>query len=146
VTSDREPSGSQAQGASRGPQSSSRAQSAPEGARSSSRAHSAPEGARSSAQEPEGAGFDKAPSVRVVKHSIVIAGHRTSVSLEDAFWRALKEIAAKDGVSLAALVAKVDAGRAEANLSSALRVFVLERAVATAKEKQEAPYAAALDG
>ncbi len=65
--------------------------------------------------------------VRVVKHSIVIAGHRTSVSLEDAFWRALKDIAAQDGVSLAALVARVDAGRGEANLSSALRVFVLER-------------------
>lgn len=69
-----------------------------------------------------------APSVRVVKHSIVIAGHRTSVSLEDAFWRALKEIAAREGVSLAALVARVDAGRGEANLSSALRVFALERA------------------
>ncbi|WP_442755988.1 ribbon-helix-helix domain-containing protein [Methylocystis sp. JAN1] len=69
-----------------------------------------------------------ARSVRVVKHSIVIAGHRTSVSLEEPFWRALKEIAAVDGVSLAALVARVDAGRGEANLSSALRVFVLERA------------------
>jgi len=75
-----------------------------------------------------------APSVRVIKHSIVIAGHRTSVSLEDAFWRALKEIAARDGVSLAALVAQVDAGRGEANLSSALRVFALERATA-AREK-----------
>lgn len=65
----------------------------------------------------------------MLKHSVVIAGHRTSVSLEDAFWRALKDIAAKDGVSLAALVARVDAGRGEANLSSALRVFVLERAM-----------------
>lgn len=64
---------------------------------------------------------------RVVKHSIVIAGHRTSISLEDAFWRALKDIAAQEGVSLAALVSRVDAGRGEANLSSALRVFVLEK-------------------
>lgn len=75
--------------------------------------------------QPEG----RKSGVRVVKHSIVIAGHRTSVSLEDAFWRALKDIAAKDGVSLAGLVARVDAERGEANLSSALRVFVLERAM-----------------
>lgn len=70
---------------------------------------------------------------RVVKHSVVIAGHRTSISLEDAFWRALKDIAAQDSVSLAALVARVDAGRGEANLSSALRVFVLERAMSAAR-------------
>lgn len=67
---------------------------------------------------------------RVVKHSVVIAGHRTSISLENAFWRALKDIAAADGVSLAALVARVDAGRGTANLSSALRVHVLARALA----------------
>ena len=77
-----------------------------------------------------GRGTDSAS--RVVKHSIVIAGHRTSVSLEDAFWRALKDIAAMDGLSLAALVARVDAGRGGANLSSALRVFALERALAGA--------------
>lgn len=77
--------------------------------------------------------IDSAPSVRVVKRSIVIAGHRTSVSLEDAFWRALKEIAAQEGASLAALVAQVDAGRGAANLSSALRVFALERAVEIAQ-------------
>ena len=70
-----------------------------------------------------------ANSRRVVKHSVVIAGHRTSVSLEDAFWRALKDIATQEGISLAALIARVDAGRGEANLSSALRVFVLERAL-----------------
>ncbi len=68
-------------------------------------------------------------SGRVIKRSIAIAGHRTSVSLEEAFWRVLKEIAAIDGVSLAALVAQIDAGRGEANLSSALRVFALERAM-----------------
>jgi predicted DNA-binding ribbon-helix-helix protein len=65
----------------------------------------------------------------VEKHSIVIAGHRTSVSLEAAFWEALKRIATEDGCSLAALVARVDAGRGSANLSSALRVFALERAM-----------------
>jgi predicted DNA-binding ribbon-helix-helix protein len=71
-----------------------------------------------------------APSARVAKHSIVIAGHRTSVSLERAFWEALKAIALEEGCSLAALVARVDAARGEANLSSALRVFALERALA----------------
>jgi len=77
----------------------------------------------------EAEGPQDASSRLVVKHSVVIAGHRTSVSLEDAFWRALKDIAAQDGVSLAGLIACVDAGRGEANLSSALRVFVLERAL-----------------
>ncbi len=61
----------------------------------------------------------------VKKRSLVIAGHRTSVSLEEAFWEALKEIAAREGVSLATLAARVDAERGSANLSSALRVFVL---------------------
>jgi len=63
----------------------------------------------------------------VKKHSLVIAGHRTSVSLETAFWDALKRIAATEGCSLAALVARVDAERGAANLSSALRVYALER-------------------
>jgi predicted DNA-binding ribbon-helix-helix protein len=62
----------------------------------------------------------------VVKRSLVIAGHSTSVSLEDAFWRRLKAIAAERGLSVNALAARVDAARGEANLSSALRVFVLE--------------------
>ena len=68
-----------------------------------------------------------AATARVVKRSIVIAGHRTSVSLEDAFWRRLKDIAAEQGLSLARLVAQIDATRGEANLSSALRVFALEQ-------------------
>lgn len=71
-------------------------------------------------------------NVTVVKRSIVIAGHRTSVSLEEAFWRGLKDVAAAEGLSLAALVGRVDAGRGAANLSSALRVFVLERTLARA--------------
>jgi predicted DNA-binding ribbon-helix-helix protein len=62
-----------------------------------------------------------------VKRSLTIAGHRTSLSLETAFWRALEALAARRGVSLSALVAEVDAARGEANLSSALRVFALER-------------------
>ena len=66
-------------------------------------------------------------STRIAKHSLVIAGHRTSISLEDAFWKGLKTIAAADQRSLASLVAQIDATRGEANLSSAIRVFVLER-------------------
>jgi len=61
----------------------------------------------------------------VLKRSVAIAGHRTSVSLEAPFWDALKDIAAARGVSVQALVGEIDAGRAGANLSSAIRVFVL---------------------
>jgi predicted DNA-binding ribbon-helix-helix protein len=67
-------------------------------------------------------------SAGVKKRSLVIAGHKTSVSLEAAFWEALKAIAKEESLSLASLVARVDAGRGNANLSSALRVFALERA------------------
>jgi predicted DNA-binding ribbon-helix-helix protein len=63
---------------------------------------------------------------RVVKRSLVIAGHRTSISLEDAFWRRLRHIAAERGLSLNRLAAMIDASRGSANLSSAIRVFVLE--------------------
>ena len=63
---------------------------------------------------------------RVVKHSLVIAGHRTSISIEDAFWRRLRCVATERGLSVNALAALVDASRGDANLSSALRVFVLE--------------------
>ncbi len=59
------------------------------------------------------------------KRSVVIAGHRTSVSLEDAFWRSLREIAAQRGVSVNALVAEIDGART-GNLSSAIRVHVLD--------------------
>ena len=61
----------------------------------------------------------------LVKHSVRIAGHATSVSLEAAFWTALIEIAARRGVSVNALLATIDAGRG-GNLSSAIRLFVLE--------------------
>lgn len=60
------------------------------------------------------------------KHSVRLAGHRTSVSLEDAFWAELKCFAALDGCSLNELIAEVDRARS-GNLSGALRVYVLER-------------------
>ena len=68
----------------------------------------------------------EAQELRIVKHSLMIAGHRTSITLEDAFWLRLRAIAVRRGLSLAALAAQIDAGRGAANLSSAIRVFVLE--------------------
>jgi predicted DNA-binding ribbon-helix-helix protein len=65
-------------------------------------------------------------NTRVIKRSLVIAGHRTSVSLEDAFWGRLRALAAERGLSLNGLAAMIDASRDGANLSSAIRVFVLE--------------------
>ena len=62
---------------------------------------------------------------RVLKRSIVIAGHKTSVSIEDEFWDSLKEIARERGMTLAELVAAIDGDRQHANLSSAIRLFVL---------------------
>ena len=62
----------------------------------------------------------------VVKRSIVIAGHKTSVSLEDAFWKCLKEIAGHRDVTLSDLVASIDSERRHGNLSSAIRLFVLD--------------------
>lgn len=63
---------------------------------------------------------------QVVKRSIVIAGHKTSVSLEDAFWDVLKEVATRRRTTLSDLVAEIDARRDHGNLSSAIRLFVLE--------------------
>ena len=62
----------------------------------------------------------------VVKRSIVIAGHKTSVSLEDAFWKGLKEIAHSRDMTLSDLVASIDTDRRHGNLSSAIRLFVLD--------------------
>ena len=61
----------------------------------------------------------------ISKRSIVIANHKTSVSLEDKFWDSLKEIAAEQDMTLAELVAAIDADREHGNLSSAIRLFVL---------------------
>jgi predicted DNA-binding ribbon-helix-helix protein len=63
----------------------------------------------------------------VVKRSIVIAGHKTSVSLEDQFWNALKDIATTQDTTLSDLVAEIDSSRMQGNLSSAIRLFVLEK-------------------
>jgi predicted DNA-binding ribbon-helix-helix protein len=62
----------------------------------------------------------------VVKRSIVVAGHKTSVSLEEAFWNGMKEIASLRGLTLSELVGEIDGGRQQGNLSSAIRLFVLD--------------------
>ena len=62
----------------------------------------------------------------VVKRSVVVGGHKTSVSLEDAFWSAFKEIANDRHMTLSELAAVIDASRPHGNLSSAIRLFVLE--------------------
>ena len=61
----------------------------------------------------------------VVKRSVVLAGHKTSVSLEDAFWKSLKEIAGFRHTTLSSLLATIDSERQHGNLSSAIRLFVL---------------------
>ena len=68
-------------------------------------------------------GLMKSP---VVKRSIIIGGHKTSVSLEDAFWTDLKEIAHSQGATVSKLIAQIDDTRQQGNLSSAIRLYVLK--------------------
>lgn len=72
----------------------------------------------------------RATGTGITKRSLTVAGHLTSVSLEDAFWDGLKAVADRRGASVAALVAAIDTTRGAANLSSAIRVFVLAQAQA----------------
>jgi predicted DNA-binding ribbon-helix-helix protein len=67
--------------------------------------------------------MDKSP---VVKRSIVVGGHKTSVSLEEAFWSGMKEISRARGLALSDLVGEIDTNRQQGNLSSAIRLFVLD--------------------
>jgi predicted DNA-binding ribbon-helix-helix protein len=62
------------------------------------------------------------------KRSVTIDRHRTSISLEAPFWDALSEIAGAEGRSVAALIGEIDKSRGDANLSAAIRLYVLERA------------------
>jgi predicted DNA-binding ribbon-helix-helix protein len=74
-------------------------------------------------------GFERRDNMKstVIKRSIVIEHHKTSISIEDAFWIGLKDIARERGLTLSALVASIDAGRTGgSNLSSAIRVFILD--------------------
>jgi predicted DNA-binding ribbon-helix-helix protein len=69
-------------------------------------------------------------SSAILKRSLAIAGHHTSISLEAPFWDGLRHLARGRGISLAALVAEIDAGRQHGNLSSAIRLHVLDAAKA----------------
>ena len=62
----------------------------------------------------------------VVKRSIVLNGHKTSVSLEEAFWNSMKEISGERGKTLSEMVGEIDGSRQQGNLSSAIRLFVLD--------------------
>ncbi len=66
-------------------------------------------------------------ATRIRKHSLVVAGHKTSVSLENAFWAGLRSLADEGKTTVAGLVTTIDEARGGANLSSAIRVFVLTR-------------------
>jgi len=74
----------------------------------------------------------------VIKRSIVVAGHKTSVSLEDAFWKGMKEIASNRNLTLSELVSTIDSGRLHGNLSSAIRLFVLDHYCTTSKPSSAA--------
>lgn len=63
----------------------------------------------------------------IVKRSVVVDGHKTSVSLEDQFWNDLKAIARAHGATLSKMVSEIDNARRQGNLSSALRLFVLDQ-------------------
>ncbi|MEC9368979.1 MAG: ribbon-helix-helix domain-containing protein [Pseudomonadota bacterium] len=67
------------------------------------------------------------------KRSLMIAGHPTSLSLEDNFWRALLEVAASKGISVATLIEQIDKSRGHAGLSGAVRVYLLEHYRDTAR-------------
>lgn len=69
-------------------------------------------------------------SGRPVKHSLSLRGHRTSVSLEELFWQEFRRIARVRGQPINALAAEIDAGRGDIGLASAIRVFVLQQAIA----------------
>jgi predicted DNA-binding ribbon-helix-helix protein len=78
----------------------------------------------------------------VVKRSIVVAGHKTSVSLEEAFWNGMKDISHERNLTLSELVGEIDGKRQQGNLSSAIRLFVLDyfkRAANSGKSNDAVP-------
>ena len=77
----------------------------------------------------------------VLKRSIIVGGHKTSVSLEEAFWNSMKEISGQRDMTLSELVGEIDSNRQQGNLSSAIRLFVLDyfrtRAIPAAADKAQ---------
>lgn len=74
----------------------------------------------------------------IIKRSVSIAGHKTNISLEDAFWTGLRDIAQSRSMTISAVVADIDTHRQHVNLSSAVRLFVLEHARARAAARAAA--------
>ena len=75
----------------------------------------------------------------VVKRSVTLDGHKTSVTLEDEFWDALRAIAYRDKTTVVSLVGQVNQTRNKSNLSSAIRVFVLKRSALVADQEKQKP-------
>ena len=75
----------------------------------------------------------------VVKRSVTLGGHKTSVTLEDEFWDALRMIAHRDKTTMASLVGQINQTRNKSNLSSAIRVFVLKRSAMAADQEKQKP-------
>ena len=75
----------------------------------------------------------------ITKRSVVIGGHKTSVSLEEPFWTAVREIAGSQQMTVSSLLRQIDLERHSANLSSAIRVYVLENALAQAARESRQP-------
>jgi predicted DNA-binding ribbon-helix-helix protein len=75
----------------------------------------------------------------IVKHSIVIKGRRTTIGIEEAFWRSLKQIARERRVTLTLLISTIEAERNTANLASALRLFVLDHYREVARQATQGP-------
>jgi predicted DNA-binding ribbon-helix-helix protein len=74
----------------------------------------------------------------IIKRSIDLGGHKTSVSLENAFWDGLREIADSEETTIVAVIQKIDNERQQANLSSAIRLFVLNHFRSLTAEKRRA--------
>jgi predicted DNA-binding ribbon-helix-helix protein len=79
----------------------------------------------------------------ILKRSVAIAGHRTSISLEPPFWEVLRQIAEREAISVQQLIGRIDAERGDQNLSSAIRVFVINqlRAEVSRQDEPESPEA-----
>ena len=75
----------------------------------------------------------------VTKRSVVIGGHKTSVSLEEPFWAEVRAIAGSEQITVSSLLRRIDRERSNANLSSAIRVYVLEHVRERANRLQPRP-------
>ena len=73
------------------------------------------------------------------KRSLTLKGHRTSISLEDAFWQALRDVASRESKTLSELVEEVDATRGQAGLSSAIRLYILQHYQTLAENNKSTP-------